>query len=175
MISSARRTWASLPSISRVLGERLAVIPSDRSRIRRFWSRVPNNDWMPWPTAMDDLLNWFSKSLSVLWAARVHADSGDRPQAFSRRESVRVEIAGSRIYRDYTKSAGKCRDRIFTFQERTSSITCPCTSVSRKSRPPKRYDSLVWSIPSRCNTVACRSCTVRIPSIAWYPYSSVAP
>ena len=38
-----------------------------------------------------------------------------------------------------------------------SRITRPCTSVRRKSRPAYRYVSFVWSNPSRCSIVACRS------------------
>ena len=40
---------------------------------------------------------------------------------------------------------------------RISPITCPCTSVSRRSMPLWRNVSLVWSMPSRCSTVAWRS------------------
>jgi len=36
----------------------------------------------------------------------------------------------------------------------------PATSVSRKSRPLWKYVSRLWSIPSRCSIVACRSWTV---------------
>ena len=39
----------------------------------------------------------------------------------------------------------------------TSRITSPCTSVRRMSRPPKRNVSRLWSTPSRCSMVACRS------------------
>ena len=42
---------------------------------------------------------------------------------------------------------------------RTSRITLPCTSVSRMSRPLKRYVSFSKSRPSRCRIVACSSYT----------------
>ena len=44
-------------------------------------------------------------------------------------------------------------------QAMMSSITRPCTSVSRKSRPWNRNVRRSWSSPSRCRIVACRSCT----------------
>ena len=40
---------------------------------------------------------------------------------------------------------------------RTSLITCPCTSVRRRSTPLVRMVSFSCSIPSRCRMVACRS------------------
>ena len=43
-------------------------------------------------------------------------------------------------------------------QANHASCTMPWTSVNRMSRPPKRYVRRVWSKPSRCRTVACRSC-----------------
>ena len=40
---------------------------------------------------------------------------------------------------------------------RISLMTWPCTSVRRRSMPLWRKVSLVWSMPRRCRTVACRS------------------
>src|SRR5207253_1758528 len=37
------------------------------------------------------------------------------------------------------------------------STTSPCTSVRRKSRPWRRNVSFLWSRPSKCRMVACRS------------------
>ena len=51
--------------------------------------------------------------------------------------------------------------------------TSPWTSVRRKSRPWKRYVSFVWSKPSRCRIVACRSWTWTWSSTALKPSSSV--
>ena len=42
-------------------------------------------------------------------------------------------------------------------QASSFSITSPWTSVRRKSRPWKRYVNFVWSRPSRCRIVACKS------------------
>ena len=39
----------------------------------------------------------------------------------------------------------------------TSSITWPCTSVSRRFVPLCRNVSFSWSMPNRCSTVACKS------------------
>lgn len=39
----------------------------------------------------------------------------------------------------------------------TPLMTCPWTSVRRRSLPLWRKVSFSWSIPSRCSTVACRS------------------
>ena len=44
-------------------------------------------------------------------------------------------------------------------QVRMSYATLPNTSVRRKSRPPCRKVSRVWSNPNRCKIVACKSCT----------------
>ena len=42
-------------------------------------------------------------------------------------------------------------------QARISLMTSPCTSVNRRSLPLWRKVSLVWSMPSKCRMVACRS------------------
>ncbi len=42
-------------------------------------------------------------------------------------------------------------------QARIPVTTSPWTSVRRKSRPACRYVSFLWSRPSRCSMVACRS------------------
>ena len=44
-------------------------------------------------------------------------------------------------------------------QASTFLTTLPWTSVRRKSRPWNLYVSRLWSMPSRCSIVACRSLT----------------
>ena len=55
------------------------------------------------------------------------------------------------------------------------SSTVPATSVSRKLRPLYLYVSFVWSRPSRCRMVACRSLTDTRSTAALWPISSVSP
>ena len=54
-------------------------------------------------------------------------------------------------------------------------ISVPYTSVSRMSRPLNRYVSFVWSSPSRCSIVACRSWYEIGCSRALRPNSSLDP
>jgi hypothetical protein len=54
-------------------------------------------------------------------------------------------------------------------------MTCPCTSVSRKSRPAWWKVSFSWSKPRSWRIVAWRSCTCTGFSAMWKPRSSVAP
>src|SRR5262249_50223518 len=68
------------------------------------------------------------------------------------------------------KAKAESRDKKVTHhgiapQDRISLTTTPCTSVKRISRPPKGKVSGVWSSPSRCSAVACRSCTVTLFSM----------
>ena len=48
-------------------------------------------------------------------------------------------------------------DHDATLYATSSRTTRPSTSVSRMSRPPWKYVKSVWSKPSRCKMVACRS------------------
>ncbi len=52
------------------------------------------------------------------------------------------------------------------FQAMMVLTTSPWTSVSRMSRPPNREVRRVWSMPSRCSMVACRSWTSTLFSTA---------
>ena len=51
-------------------------------------------------------------------------------------------------------------------QASKSRTTRPWTSVSRMSRPPWKYVKSVWSKPSRCKIVACKSWTWTLFSTA---------
>src|SRR5262249_43792892 len=53
--------------------------------------------------------------------------------------------------------------------------TFPATSVSRKSRPWKRYVSFRWSKPNSCRMVAWKSLTWIGSSTTFQPMSSVLP
>ena len=69
----------------------------------------------------------------------------------------------------------QCLPWRFLAHARIFFTTFPCTSVRRKSRPWKRNVSLVWSRPSRCRIVACRSWTWTRSSTTLKPSSSVLP
>ncbi len=79
-----------------------------------------------------------------------------------------VHLAGVRLRRDGDRRADRRRNRATAAlivrgsvppsgQARISRITWPWTSVRRRSMPLWRKVSRVWSMPSRCSTVACRS------------------
>jgi hypothetical protein len=53
--------------------------------------------------------------------------------------------------------------------------TCPCTSVSLKSRPWERKVRRSWSRPRQWRIVAWRSCTCTSSRAMWKPSSSVSP
>ena len=55
------------------------------------------------------------------------------------------------------RGVGSHRSRLTTAQARISRMTWPWTSVKRRSMPLWRKVSRVWSMPSRCSTVAWRS------------------
>lgn len=57
-----------------------------------------------------------------------------------------------------------CAPRARRRQLRISRTTRPDTSVRRKWRPWKNQVNRSWSRPSRCSSVACRSCTDIAPS-----------
>ena len=98
-----------------------------------------------------------------------------KARAGTTRSATRCRIPSPLAVTTPPSSSGRAieTDRMFRpDQANNFPITLPRTSVSRKSRPWKRYVSRLWSIPSRCRIVACKSWSEYDSSAAKQPISS---
>lgn len=92
-------------------------------------------------------------------------DGQIRNACFNRKTNTYIEPRNTGIHAGQLDDAADSREDVAD-QASISLTTCPCTSVNRMSRLLNRNVSRSWSMPSKCNMVACRSWISVRPSTA---------